>query len=131
MSIVVVDARLFIINGRRLDRLLRDDVPLVAKAITCAIRGQARVATDYINQVAVVHLTGRGFDVYIRGEDWAKITPKLADGTLDPLAVSVGTSSVQNVYDDSQIDIVYASLYRRVHDLLLTLFTEPYPTSDP
>lgn len=127
MSIVSVDAGLFILNGRQVRRLLRDDVPIVAKAITCAIRGQARVAVDHVNNVPLVHLSSPEFDIYIRGEDWAKITPKLEDGTLNPIDTAVHPTGLQSVFDSSPVDIVYTSLYRRVQGLLLTLFTESTP----
>ena len=71
------------------------------------------------------------FDVCVLLEDFAKILPYIQDGTLDPLQYPAPLLSVGGVRRDVHtIDQWDPAFYRRVYELLLMLFPDPYPTSN-
>lgn len=122
-----MDAR-FLINGRQVNHLFADDLPIVAKALVAVIRNRGRVAVDFVNNVSVVHLSGLDFDLFLRGDDWVKLLPYMTDGALNP--ISLATARAVGVWDAGVIDIVDPDLYRRTLGLLQTLFPQPYPTTN-
>ena len=83
-----------------------------------------------MRDVQLVQLTGVGFDLYVRSEDWLKIAPFLVDGTMNP---GVGAPAVlfsDLPIDVSTIDLQDQDLYRRVYGTLQSIFTKTYPTSN-
>lgn len=119
----------FILDGKQVNYLVKDDLPVVARALQSSLRGKGLVAVDYVNHVPIVHLEGQGYNVYIRGEDWAKILPYLADGTLSPLVVATAKMvSPDYRWEPGNIDIRDRDFFNRILSLLETLFTEQYPT---
>lgn len=119
----------FILDGRHVTYLTRDDVKIASHALVAAIRGKATVSVDYINQVPVVQLRGPNFNLYIRGEDWAKILPYLANGTFNPIEVATAKRiSTMYRWEAGDLDLQDSDLFNRVSGILKTLFTKKYPT---
>ncbi len=110
--------------------LTANDVPIVARAIVACTLKLASIGTVQVNNVSLVHLSGVGFDLYIRGEDWLLIAPYLADGTLNPLVTAYPIPPGDPHVDVSTVDLQDQALYTRVYGLLLSLFPKSYPTSD-
>lgn len=122
----------FLLNNRQVDHLVGEDLPFVARCLTAALRGRARVAPDYVNSVSVIHMVGEGFDLYIRGDDWVKLLPHLVDGSLSPLTTAVArrTNPLDYKWEPGDLDLKDSDLYTRVLGLLRTLFTQSNPRSN-
>lgn len=147
-----MDARLRLVDGRRLSRLRRDDLADVAKAICGYERGLVWVERVYSKYRAYYRFRAKGFLVRILASDYAKILPYIKDGTLDPaqypmaqgatrpesieVTFHLGYRSNQFVNTDPvcrdvlTIDQWDPVFYQKVYGYLLTLFPESYPTSD-
>lgn len=125
-----VDARLGVLNGRRVTSLVREDLPVVSRAIVCAIRGRARIEVQHWNHTPLIHLTGPSFDIYIRGSDWERILPYIVGGQFNPLIVATKPIGLRTLFDESKIDLAYDPLYQRVYGTLKTLFTNIAPNPD-
>jgi hypothetical protein len=86
-----MDSRLWQINGKRLTRLMRSDLPQVARGIVDAEQGIAEVHTGIVRDTAYVVLRRPGiYEVIVRGDDWAKIIPffRNSSGKGAPVATS-------------------------------------------
>jgi len=124
-----VDERLDLLNHRQVANLTWDDAPYVAKAIVACIRGKSIANPVYLNNVSMVHMQGTGINVYVLGEDWLKIVPYLADGTLNPNIVAYPIIGGDPKLDISTIDLQDLTLYQRVVGMLRGLFPTRFPTS--
>ena len=121
---------MWIINGRRVTSLLRTDLPTVAKAIVCTARRVGLIDVEFARSTPLIHMSGRGYDIYIRGDDWEKIVPFLADGSLSPDIIAPVRFLLDGQgFDPSDIEIEDRDFYRRVLGVLMMLFTKDFPTS--
>lgn len=113
-------------------RLRRTDLPAVAHAIVARITHQAtdwRLVIEDQDMVRVYREDGR-VGVYVRGEDWAKIQPYLADGSFSPQLFPAGQAGEASIPADvAVLDTARGSLYDRVYGTLCRLFPDDYPTS--
>jgi hypothetical protein len=125
---VGVDVRQDILDGRQVTFLTKDDVPILARAIVACIRKLGRIDRVRFHTVEVIKLTGVGFNLYVRSEDWLKIAPYLLDGTLNPTVTTFAPPTSQPI-DVSTIDLQDRDLYVRVYNILLGLFPHAFPTS--
>jgi len=122
-----MDQRLFRIAGHRPQRLLKRDVPTLARAMVAVIRKQANVDKFVINDVYAIRFYGPGVDILVRSEDWRLVLPYLTDGTFDPLIVPVSQRTVlhrNDYYDISVVDRNDPELYERIIRILDPLFPE-------
>lgn len=99
------------------------------------IRRQASVDAHVIGEVPCirVHNGGRGINIMVRSDDWAKLVPYLKDGTLDLELLPVAEPGVLNpntYYDPMAGDVWDPELYARIESLLNSLFTIEFPTSN-
>lgn len=77
-----MSSRLWQINGKRLTKLRRDDLPRVAQAIVDAELGRAEIRTGRSRETSYVNIHKQGvYDVVLRGDDWARIAPFLRNST--------------------------------------------------
>lgn len=102
-------------------------------AIVGHARNQCRASRDYVGNQGVVHIEGRGVNVVIRAEDWAKIEPYLRDGSFNLQEVPV--PKVYDINPNVRLDIATLEandsvFYQRVLGVLEKLFPEEFPTSD-
>lgn len=107
-------------------------MPVVAKAVAGAQRRVASVFRVFDRAPYYYYFRAERFDVCVLLEDFAKILPYIQDGTLDPLQYPAplisGRPGVRR--DIHTIDQWDPAFYRRVLDLLITLFPDTYPTSN-
>ena len=121
-----MEQRLWSLFGSRPETLKAPDLPNVARAIVGYMRGMCKVKAGCTHNTSYVLFKAQGFQVVIRGDDWAKIMPYLQDNTLSPPSeplvpwfnVSIAT-----------VDIHDPDYYSKVLGVLQTLFTETFPTS--
>ena len=125
-----VDARLQLVDGRRLSSLRQQDLPQVAKAIVGYVRKLVRAENVYSRQVDYYRFTGTGLDCIILASDFVKIIPFLKNGVFDPLQYPVPHGSLQPYQDLANIDQWDPVFYARVYGQLLALFPQSYPTSN-
>lgn len=124
-----MDERLSVIGGQQVMNVTADDIPALAHAIVSLILGQGRAGSQQIAEVSVVRLIGVDFDLYLRSEDWLKIVPYLADGTLNPLVIAADPLIQDQPIASALIEVQNPILYKRVYGVLTTLFTTRYPTT--
>jgi hypothetical protein len=93
---------------------------------------RAKVYTGFYAQVSYVVLQGLGFAVQVRGEDWKKILPYLADGSFSPTPTDTAFSNggVNSITPDTPVESYAPSYYNRVLARLEVLFPLDYPTSN-
>lgn len=77
-----MDNRLAKIATIRPGRIRQQDIPDLASALVGYWKGWGTVDASVSKNVTYVRLHGRGFDVLVTREDWAKILGLLQDGTL-------------------------------------------------
>ena len=109
--------------------LMADDIPTVAKALTACLRSKGGIGLLYANGIPLVRLSGVGFNLYIRSEDWLLIAPYLVDGTFNPQVVTYPLIYGDPPLDVSTIDLQDQTLYQRIVGVLSGLFTTRYPRS--
>lgn len=129
-----MDQRLFRIAGHRPHRLTKQDVPALARAMLAVIRRQGVLEKYAVRDVYCIRLSGPGFEVLVRSEDWAKVLPFLKDGTIDPLTLPVSQAMVSNraaYYDASVLDRTEPDLYMRIVRVLDPLFPVDFPGGEP
>ena len=128
-----MDSRLTFYQGQRPAPLRTTDLPSVALAIVAALRKLIKVDRGTCGTMSLVHLHGRGLDLVMRGEDWAKILPYLRDGTFNPqiiLPERIPVLQPEHLIEVAMLDQVDRDLYQRVLGVLLELFPESYPVSN-
>jgi hypothetical protein len=129
-----VDSRLAFVNGRRLSRLRKQDLPEVAVALIAWSNPGSRVGVRVVKNTKFVRLSGRNFDVAILNEDWEKIAPLVKEGVFTSYLTFMGPPGVSlnpEVADDSALVKTHQSQrYQHVLGILETLFPESYPTSN-
>jgi hypothetical protein len=130
-----VDNRLYHVNGARPHRLTRNEVPALTRALMGIIRRQAFIDRHVVSDVPCIriHNNGKGINILVRSDDWAKLLPYLKDGTLDLELLPVEQPCVLNpntYYDPMAGDVWDPELYARISTLLNTLFTIEFPTSN-
>lgn len=92
-----------------------------------------RVERKMFQTTPVVYLSGRGFNIVVRGDDWEKIIPYLRDGVFNPEIVPVERPQYllpEVMLDVAILDRTDQDFYQRVLGVLQGLFPEDYPTSD-
>lgn len=78
-----MDERLWHIVGKRPTRLRRSDLPQLAQAIVDVERGRAVARRGFVQNTSYVLLQrNQAYNVFVRGDDWAKIVPFLRNSTL-------------------------------------------------
>jgi len=125
-----MDQRLFRIGGSRPQRLTKQDLPTLARAMVAVIRKQAQLHRYAVRDVHCIQFSGPGIDLLVRSEDWVKVLPFLKDGTFDPLILPVSQDRVSSrtvPYDASVADLVDPELYHRILRFLDPLFTRQFP----
>ena len=128
-----MDARLQLVDGFRLSRLRRDDLPNVAKAITGHERKIVTAERVFAKQVAYYRFKAPGFDCIVLASDFVKILPYIKSGVFDPKQYpcpSLDTSEPNMHPDVNTIDQWDPVFYSKVYGQLLALFPESYPTSN-
>ena len=128
-----MDARLQLVNGRRLSRLRQEDLPNVAKVIVGYERRVVRSERCFSKQVVYYRFRGKGLTVIVLGTDFEKILPYIKDGSFDPIqfpAPTIDTSNPDLDPDVSTIDQWDPVFYTRVLGQLRALFPDSYPTSN-
>lgn len=125
-----VDQRLGLLKGHQVANVTLDDVPTLAKAITACIRGLGLALAVHVLEVPMVHLYGPGFSVYVRGEDWLKISPYLVDNTLSPQVVAYPPTVPGAPLNVGTLTTQDPNLYNKVYGLLSMLFPIPYPRTN-
>lgn len=127
-----MDSRLFRVDGRRILRLRREDLPELARAIIAVVRRRARAGVFRVSDVGVVELQGLGVSVLVHGTDWQRILPYVQDESfntqLNPAGPSVGYLDPDIAYGEPILDRADLQLYNRIYGILRGLFTETYPT---
>jgi hypothetical protein len=88
-----MDQRLFRIHGTRPQRLTKQDLPQLAKAMVAYMRKEASVERAFAQNIAYVRFSGVGINVLVRSEDWVKVVPYLRDGTFNAIITPVGKDS--------------------------------------
>lgn len=122
-------------DARRLLPLRKPDLPNLALAIVAYQRQQAQVWHGLTREVAWVRLfsnDGR-LNVYVRGDDWAKILPYLEDGRWNPAIVAVPKTVYlhpSRALDIPSLPINDQALYVRVLMDLEREFPTDFPTSN-
>jgi hypothetical protein len=123
-----MDARLASIAGHRPHRLLKKDLPEVAKAL--AMFPDVQVSRDIRGGVEYVHLIGIGVDVLVMAEDWALIFPLIQAGFFNdaiyPAALRGVLQPALGVDPSSEGSYRYP-LYQRTLLKLQELFPQDYP----
>ncbi len=118
---------------KRVTRLRKSELPMVALAIAGHVLGYCAAHRDKQGNRPLVRIWGEGFEVYVLKEDWDKIEPYLRDGTFNPQVVAypkVGflkpfaAKDIVNVFKYNQ------PFYDRILGVLEGLFPEDYPTSN-
>lgn len=118
-----MDSRLFLLNGQRVSRLRKVDVPLVARAIVAVYRRRASVGTGTIHGIRYVRIWDDGSSVVIMREDWVLIQPLIQNGALDPAQFPVNTHAGQNrTFSSLVVDLTDKELYDSVLGALTPLF---------
>jgi hypothetical protein len=107
-----------LLPGERTRRLLQSDLPVVAQALTLALRGRAVTHVGVTRGQNYIWISGERVSLTIQEEDWLKIRPFLEDGSFDPSVVPSGFAGV---------DMWQDPLYQRVLDTLTPIFTEDFP----
>ncbi len=129
-----MDSRLSLVNGRRLSRLRRQDLPEVARALLAWSRPGSRVGISIVIHISHTHITGKNFDVAILSEDWEKIEPLVKEGLfsqfLFPTRAPAVFSDPSVSLDLSLVDANDRQSYLRVLSLLWGLFPDSYPVSN-
>lgn len=132
-----MDERIYTVGqfvSQRLERIRRDDLPILARTLIAVIRQRGKVRPFTIKGKSLVELTSDEASLVIMREDWVLIEPFLIDGSFEPLQnpsnPRVGYSSQLIAYGESIIDRADVFLYERIIGLLGQVFTESYPTSD-
>jgi hypothetical protein len=121
-----MDQRLSRIHGIRPHRLLKGDLPALAKAMVSYMRKEAKVETFFVKDVACVYFSGVGVSTLVRSDDWAKVLPFLEDGTFDSKLTPV--VSVRTNYNESDLADIYSSdMYHRILRTLDPLFPVSFP----
>lgn len=127
-----VDNGLRRLGGRRLPAGVLDvDLPALALAVTCVVRGQAAAQVFRSGDVGFVRIAGRGFDVSMRASDWEKVLVQVKDEAFTTAVVPVETGLRPL---DTPVRLSASTvemrdpLYQRVRWLLGQLFTERVPT---
>ncbi len=118
--------------GQRVSLLNSHDVPPLADAMTMLIRGQGRAAIHDAGGVKFVRLSGNGMSVLVLDQDWRKILPYLADGTLDPTLNPAPTKLTDGLFipfDSAWVNLKDVQLRARILNLLYKLFPRNYPIS--
>ncbi len=123
-----MDARLATIAGHRPHRLLKKDLPEVAKAL--AMYPALQVGRDIQGGVEYIRLFGIGVDVLIMSEDWALIFPLVQAGFFNdaiyPAAILRGLNPSDGVDPSSEASCRHP-LYVRTLQKLQELFPQDYP----
>ena len=123
-----MDARLARIAGHRPHRLLKKDLPELAKALV--LFPYVQVGRDVRGGVEYVQLQGVGVDMVVMSEDWNQIFPLIEAGFFcDPIYPS---AIIRVLRPDPQDDPSRESsarfpAYRKALEKLQELFPEDYP----
>jgi hypothetical protein len=121
-----MDQRLSRIHGIRPHRLLKGDLPALAKAMVAYMRKEAKVETFFVKDVACVYFSGVGISTLVRSEDWVKVLPFLENGTFESKLTPV--VSVRTNYNESDLADIYSSgMYHRILRTLDPLFPVSFP----
>lgn len=133
-SLLIVDARLQFVDGRRLSRLRQEDLHDVAAAIVGYERKIVQAERVFAKQVAYYRFKAKGFVCLVLATDFAKILPFIQDGTFDPRQYPpphfVNTGNPLINPDLSTIDQWDPVFFSRVYGQLRALFPDSYPTSN-
>ncbi len=128
-----VDNRLFYVDGRRIVRLRKEDLPELARAIVAVVRGRARAGIACVKNVAYVELKGSATDALIIRSDWEKILPYIQDEFFNtqvaPAAQSGRYADHKVAFSEPILDRADKPLYDRIVGILSGLFTDTFPTS--
>jgi hypothetical protein len=128
-----VDGKLYLIDGRRVSRLRKPDLPVIARAIVAFHRGKCKAERVHKYEIEYVRFFSNGFDALVLASDWDRVLVYFKDGTLNPRVVKQGPClillSPQHQKELAVIDWVDRSFYLRVLGVLESLFTEDYPKS--
>lgn len=127
-----MDTRLFYVDGRRLARLRKEDLPELSRAIIAVVRERARAGVVRVKNVDYIEIVGTGYSALVLKSDWEKILPFVQDESFNPAiypAEPPGRYLDQDVaYNEPVLDRADRMLYARIVGILGTLFTEGFPT---
>lgn len=127
-----VDNRLFYVDGRRLVRLRKEDLPELARTIIAVIRKRAHAGVARVKNVDYVEIHGTGAKALVLKSDWELILPYLQDESFNPYVVPVAPPvkpiDLQVAYDEPILDRADKPLYERIVGVLQGLFPQSFPT---
>jgi len=127
-----VDNRLFYVDGRRIVRLRKEDLPELARALIAVIRKRARAGVARVKNVDYIEMVGPDTHVFVLRSDWERIYPFVQDESLNTLVAPAEPpgrySDPQVAYSEPILDRADRKLYDRILGILLGLFTEEFPT---
>jgi len=107
------------------------DLPVLARAVTSLMRGQASPQAFRLKDAGYVRILSRGLDVTICDADWAKILGLIRDGHFSTILVPVETG-LRALASDVRLSASTTDdrdpLYARVLGVLALLFTRKVPT---
>lgn len=129
-----VDTRLFLLNGQRLSRLRKNDVPVLVRGIIAVLRKRAHFGMGYFYGVGYVKFWDGASSFLVTQEDWARVFPLVKDGSLDPLLSPVGQPVAYLdplvSFKESVLDHADSLLFAHMVGLLEPLFPVEWPTSN-
>lgn len=122
------------VGQKRVSRLRRQDLPVVARALTTYIRKliPVQVTRQTVSGASTIVFTSDHFQVVILIEDWLKIEPYVRDDIFSPTAVPPfsGYSVLRPEVSFAPDSFPQDPLYQIVLQTLTGLFPALYPTSD-
>ena len=125
-----MNSRLTRIGPRHPASLTDLDLPILAKAIVAYERGRARVECGSVRGLTYVRLSGEGFDVVVRGDEWARLAGYLEEGVFNTAIFPVPVEVVPDPYlkyTPTNADLFDSAFYRRVLGVLQQLYTTRFP----
>lgn len=127
-----MDNRVFRVDGQRLVRLRKDDVPKLARTIVAVIRDRARAGVVRVKNVDYIELIGPDVDALVLKSDWEKILPFIRDESFNtqiaPAEPPGRYLDYKVAYSESVLERADRRLYERIVGILVGLFPETYPT---
>jgi hypothetical protein len=132
-SLQAVDNRLFYVDGRRLVRLRKEDLPELTRVLIAVIRKRARAGVARVKNVDYVELVGQGANALVLRSDWELILPFVQDESFNtlfaPVEPPVRYLEPVVAYNEPILDRADRFLYGRILGILTGLFPDSTPVA--
>jgi hypothetical protein len=124
-----MDSRLMRIGGNRPGKMLRSELPALAKALVLFSTGNAQVVRHFRGGLEYIHFTGDRVDVVVLASDWDLVLPYVRGGYFESVIYPTPRTVVLNpMYDDPSLETSpNYPMYERILTTLQTLFPDDYP----